>query len=217
MIFYTKKGRCSFMKNIINKTISALKQNGMNGYFVDSTEELLKTISTILKKGDTVACGGSLTLYQTGILKMLSNGQYNYLDRFKKDISPKELKQIFRDSFSADVYLTGTNAITITGELYNVDGNGNRVACMMYGPDKVIVVCSINKIVDNLQEAMERNRSIAAPLNAARLSKNTPCVKLGYCVDCSSSDRICCKYTLISKERTPDRMHVILIQNDYGF
>ncbi len=204
------------MEHIVKKTIDALKNNGINGYFVDSTKQLLEIVTSILKAGDTVSCGGSLTLHETGILKLLSNGQYNYLDRFKKGITPQELKQIFRDSFSSDVYLTGTNAITMDGELYNVDGLGNRVACMIYGPDKVIVVCSTNKIVRNLEAAIDRNRTIAAPLNATKLAKKTPCVALGYCSDCSSPDRICCKYTLIRKERTPDRMHVILIDEAFG-
>ena len=204
------------MLTIVKQTIDSLKKNGMNGYFVNSTEELLKKITFLLKEGNTVSCGGSVTLHKTGVFDLLSNGKYNYLDRFKKNITPQELKQLFRDSFSADVYLTGTNAITVHGELYNVDGNGNRVACMIYGPDKVIVVCGTNKIVKNLDAAFERNRKISAPLNSARLSKNNPCVKLGYCIECSTSDRICCKYTVISKEKDPNRMHIIFINGVFG-
>ena len=98
-------------------------------------------------------------------------------------------------------YFTSTNAITENGELYNVDGNGNRVAAMLYGPDKVIVIAGVNKIVKNVEEAINRNKEIAAPANAKRIGTNTPCKTTGYCMDCYSPDRICCEYTSYKKTK----------------
>ena len=109
------------------------------------------------------------------------------------------------------------NIITEDGELYNVDGNGNRVAAMLYGPDKVIVICGINKIVKDVDEAIKRNKAISAPMNAKRLNKKTPCAKVGYCMNCNSPERICNEYTLIKKQRSSERMHVIFLNENLGY
>ena len=124
---------------------------------------------------------------------------------------------MYKKTFMADAYFTSTNAITENGELYNVDGNGNRVAAMLYGPDKVIVICGVNKIVKDLNEAIERNKRVAAPINAKRLNKDTPCAKVGYCMDCKSKDRICNEYTVIKRQRNKDRIHVIFMNENLGY
>lgn len=149
----------------IEKTIKALEANNMNGYLVNNKEELIETIEKIVDKDSVVACGGSMTLFETGIIDYLREGRYTFLDRYEKGLTPADTKEIFRKSFLADAYFTSTNAITENGELYNVDGNGNRVAAMMYGPDKVIVIVGANKIVKNEAEAIERVKSIVAPAN----------------------------------------------------
>lgn len=205
------------MEKKVERTIKALEINNMNGYFVENEEEAIKVIGDILKPGDTVGVGGSETLINAGVIEFLRKGNYNYLDRYAEGITREELKEIYRKSFFADGYITSTNALTEDGALYNVDGNGNRVAAMIYGPDKVIVVCGINKIVKDVEEAIKRNKEMAAPANAKRLNRNTPCTKVGYCMDCKSEERICNEYTLIRRQGTKGRIKVIIVGKELGY
>ena len=201
----------------IEKTIKSLESNNMNGYFVKDKDELIETIEKIVDKDSVISCGGSMTLFETGIIDYLREGRYKFLDRYEDGLSKEDTKEIFRKSFFADAYFTSTNAITEDGELYNVDGNGNRVAAMMYGPDKVIVIVGSNKIVKNESEAIERVRSIVAPANTKRLSRKTPCATTGMCANCSSPDRICDNYTTIKRQVQKDRMHIIFINGNLGY
>ena len=201
----------------INRTIEALKKNNMNGYYAKNRDEVIELIKDIVSEGSKVAVGGSETLSELGILEHLRSGRYDFLDRYKEGLTREEVTNIFKQSFLADAYLSSCNAITENGELYNVDGNGNRVAAMLYGPDKVIVICGINKIVKDVDEAIKRNREISAPMNAKRLNKKTPCTKVGYCMNCNSPERICNEYTLIKKQRSSERMYVIFLNENLGY
>lgn len=201
----------------INRTIEALKKNNMNGYLAKDKEEIIDIIESIISKGDVVSCGGSISLFEAGVIEYLRNGKYEFLDRYKEGLSGEDIGKIYRDSFFADAYFTSSNAITEEGELYNVDGNGNRVAAMLFGPNKVIVVVGVNKIVKDIDEAIKRNREIAAPANAKRLNRATPCAKLGYCMDCNSNDRICNEYTIIKRQGNKDRIHVIFLNEELGY
>ena len=201
----------------IERTIKALEKNNMSGYLVNSKEELFKKISELVSDKSLVACGGSQSLFETGVIDYLRSGKYEFLDRYVEGLTPKDIKEIYRKAFYSDAYFTSTNAITENGELYNVDGNGNRVAAMLYGPDKVIVIAGVNKIVKDVNEAIKRNEEIAAPANAKRLDTNTPCKTIGYCRDCSSPSRICCEYTLIKKQRIDNRLHVIFLNENFGY
>lgn len=205
------------MEKRIERTIKALKDNNMNGYLVNSKEELLDKIKEICKEGELVSFGGSITLFETGVIDFLRNGNYNVLDRYKENLTPEDTKELYRKSFYADTYFSSTNAITEDGELYNVDGNGNRVAAMLYGPDKVIVVAGVNKIVKDVDEAINRNKQICAPANTKRLSIKTPCQVTGTCMDCKSPQRICCEYTLIKRQKTSGRMHIIFLNENLGY
>lgn len=199
------------------RTIENLEKNNMKGYFVQDEKEVLEKIRELINEGDTIGVGGSMTLFETGIIDILRNGKYDFLDRYEEGLTPEDIKKIFRKSFSADAYLTSSNALTEEGELYNVDGTGNRVAAMIYGPDKIIVIVGINKIVRDLDEAIKRNREWAAPANAKRLNKKTPCSQVGYCMDCKSKDRICNDYVLIRKQANGDRIHVIVVNKEFGY
>ena len=201
----------------IERTIKALEKNNMSGYLVNSKEELIEKVSELVSENSLVACGGSKTIFETGLINHLRSGRFNFLDRYEEHLSKADIKALYRQTFSADAYFTSTNAITENGELYNVDGNGNRVAAMLYGPDKVIVIVGVNKIVKNISEAIERNKSMCAPANAKRLDTNTPCKIKGYCMDCNSQDRICCEYTVIKKQRTENRIHVIFLNENFGY
>jgi len=201
----------------IENTIKSLENNNMKGYFAKDKNELIEIIDSLTNKGDTVSCGGSMTLFETNIMDYLRSGRFNFLDRYKDNLSKEDIKNLYRKTFSADVFFTSTNAITENGELYNVDGNGNRIAAMLYGPDKVIVITGVNKIVKNINEAIERNKSMCAPANAKRLNMNTPCSIKGYCMDCNSKDRICCEYSVIKRQRIDDRIHVIFLNENLGY
>lgn len=201
----------------IKRTIDALEKNNINGYFLESKEELIDTIKDLIEEGSTVTCGGSMSLFELGIIDHLRSSRYEFLDRYKEGITPEEVRNIYVSAFDADAYFTSTNAITEDGELYNVDGNGNRVAAMIYGPKKVIVVVGVNKIVKNIDEAIKRNKNISAPANARRLNKNTPCSKIGYCVDCNSEEKICRAYTVIKSQNIKDRIHVLFINENIGY
>lgn len=201
----------------INNLIKTLQKNNINGYMVESKEELISQIEAIVEKDSVVSVGGSMTLFELGIIDYLRKGRYEFLDRYKDGLSPADIEDIYRKSFFADAYFTSTNAITEEGELYNVDGTGNRVAAMLYGPKKVIFIVGTNKIVKDMDEAVKRVREIAAPLNTKRLNRKTPCTKVGHCMDCSSPERICNEYIVIKRQRDKSRMHVIFINENAGY
>ena len=201
----------------INNLIRTLQKNNINGYLVENREELISQIESIVEEKSVVSVGGSMTLFDLGIIDYLRGGRYEFLDRYKQGLSPADIEDIYRRSFFADAYFTSTNAITEEGELYNVDGTGKRVAAMLYGPKKVIVIVGTNKIVQNMDEAIKRVREIAAPLNTKRLNRKTPCVKVGHCMDCNSPERICNEYTVIKRQRDKNRMHVIFINENTGY
>ncbi|QIB27966.1 lactate utilization protein [Caloranaerobacter azorensis] len=201
----------------VERTIQNLEKNNMHGYFVQNEKKAIEKIKELIKEGDTVAVGGSLTLFEIGVIDFLRNGKYNFLDRYREGLTSEDIKELYRKSFSADVYFTSSNAITEEGELYNVDGRGNRVAAMIYGPDKVIVVIGVNKIVKSIDEAIERNRQLAAPANTKRLNKKTPCAEVGYCMNCTSPDRICNQYVLIKRQMQKGRIYVIIVNKNLGY
>ena len=201
----------------IIRTIEALEKNNMNGYLVENEEELIDKIKEIVSEGSMVACGGSISLFETGVIDHLRSDRYKFLDRYKEGLTKEEIVKIYKEAFFADAYFSSSNAITEDGQLYNVDGNGNRVAAMLYGPDKVIIVAGYNKIVENLSEAIQRNRRISAPANAKRLNKKTPCAKIGNCMDCKSPEKICREYTLIRSQSNSNRIHVIFLNEELGY
>ena len=201
----------------IEKTINNLKKNNINGYYVKDNDELINLIKDIAKEGEVVSVGGSMSLFESKVIELLRSGRYEFLDRYKKDLTQEDIKEIYRKSFFADTYFASANAITEDGKIFNVDGNGNRVAAILYGPDKVVLIVGVNKIVKNIEQAVARNRSISGPANAKRLNLSTPCIKTGQCMECNIEDRICCEYTVIKRQRNPKRMHVIFINDTLGF
>lgn len=207
----------SVINKQITRTMDNLVKNNMTAVFVENKDQVVAEVAEYIKEGEQVSVGGSMTLFETGIIDNLRSGRYNFLDRYMENMSRAQMDEIFRKSFFSDTYLTSTNAITENGELYNVDGHGNRVAAMIYGPKSVIVVAGINKIVKDLDQAVERVRRIAAPANSIRLEKNTPCTKTGYCVDCKKDDRICCSYTVLGHQKQKNRIKVILVGESLGY
>lgn len=210
----------------LEKTAKALVANNMEAYIVESKEEAVEKVKSIISKGDVIASGGSATLKECGIIDLVKSEDYNYLDR--NSVAPENIKDLYRKAFCADVYMSSANAITENGELYNVDGNSNRIAAIAYGPDSVIIVAGYNKIVSNLDEAVNRVKKIAAPANTIRLSCETYCAKSGECAaftkdcpemttGCSSDARICCNFLISAKQRHKNRIKVILIKESLGY
>jgi hypothetical protein len=171
----------------------------------------------MIPEGATVGLGGSLTVQQIGLLQTLRSGRYTLYDQYARGLSPDESLQMRRKGLLADYFVTGTNAVTLDGRLVNLDGSGNRVAALTFGPRKVIVVVGRNKIVGDVDEALTRVWNLAAPLNAVRLHRNTPCTKTARCEDCSSPERICNHLLITERQTTPGRLTVILVDQDLGF
>lgn len=197
--------------------IKKLKDNYMGAYVVKNPEELFAKLNELLKEVTTVSVGGSMSLFETGVIDYLQNGNFEFLNRYEKGLTNDQIQNIYRQTFFVDAYITSTNALTEEGELYNVDGNGNRVAAMIYGPKSVIVIAGKNKIVKDIEEAKQRVRKVAAPKNAKRLNRSTPCVKLGYCVDCKSPDRICSDYVIFRRQAIKNRIKVIIFDGNLGY
>lgn len=204
------------MDKKIENVMKNLQSNNMSAYFVRNQEELISKVASFMQEGETVSVGGSMTLFETGLIDFLRSGQYNFLDKHA-ELTADERKKLYRQCFSADTYITSTNAITENGELYNVDGSGNRTAAMIYGPDQVIVITGTNKIVKDEAAAIERYSRMAAPANARRLNRKTPCAELGYCTQCNSPDHICSAYVMIRRQFDPERIKVIIIDGEYGY
>ena len=164
----------------IKKTMENLDKNGIKPYFVETKEEVVPLIKTLIHKGESVSNGGSMSLKESGVSELLACGDYDFIDR--TGLEGEALRQSYIRAFGCDTYFCSSNAVTENGELYNVDGNSNRVACIVYGPRQVIMVVGVNKIVKDINEAITRVKEQAAPPNTKRLSCKTPCAVTGKCI-----------------------------------
>ena len=213
--------------NIVNEVMENLEKNNMKPYFCETSAEAKELVKSLLEKDSTVATGGSMTLRETGVEELLRCGDYNFLDRAAATTA-EETEAVFIGAFSADTYLMSTNALTRAGELYNVDGNSNRVAALLYGPKSVVIVCGYNKIVEDLDEAVYRMKTVAAPLNTKRLNTGSYCESAGECMSlkkdspfmcdgCKGAGRICCNFVVSAQQRKKDRITVIIVGEKLGF
>lgn len=204
-------------KQRMARTAAALEKANFTPYCVDTAQQALALIETLVPAGAVVACGGSMSLEQAGVMQLLRSGKYRLMDRARKDITPEEIGALYRDVFSADCYFSSVNALTEDGALVNMDGNSNRVAALAFGPKEVILLVGANKIVDSLAAAERRIAEVAAPANAKRLSCKTPCAETGVCVHCHSPACICCTMTVMRHSRTAGRVKVILVAESLGY
>ena len=216
----------SNLMKLINKTGENLRKNNMEFYYAETAGDVAGIVETLIKEGDTITNGGTMTMAECGLTQLLNNGKYNYLDRSK--MTPEEIQKLYIDAFSADVYISSSNAITEDGVLYNVDGNSNRIAAIAFGPKSVIIIAGCNKIVRDLNEAELRVKTIAAPANCERLSCETYCKEKGECVSlskadrqiysgCSGDGRICCNYLISAQQRHKGRIKVIIVGETLGY
>lgn len=198
------------------KLVKALEKNNFTATYAASREEAAAKLLELIPASATIGFGGSVTLGQLGIIAKLEergNPVQNYM---KPGLSPQEVRAIRRQHLLSDVYLSGTNAVTLDGKLVNVDATGNRVGPMLFGPDKVFIVVGTNKIVHDVAEAENRVKLWASPPNNKRLDYPNPCAQTGVCVDCQGPTRICNITTIIHKKPRQTDIHVIVVGEELG-
>lgn len=199
------------------QAVEALRKNRFSAAYFASAQEALDELLRVIPVEATVGIGGSWTLIQLEVVEKLEARGNTVYCHHKPGLSPEEILDIRRKQLTCDVFLTSTNAITEDGRLVNTDATGNRVAAMMFGPKKVIILAGINKIAGSLEEAQERIRAKAAPLNNKRLNRPNPCVQTGYCVDCQGPTRLCNISTVIHKRPPATDLHVWMIGEEIGY
>ena len=205
-----------FREKQVERTIGALKKNNFEAIYVPDSKAAFEEVMKRIPDGATVGVGGSVTLAQIGLLDAFKNRKIQFIWPQQQAKNDEERLELFRKCFCSDVFVTSTNAITESGKLFNVDATGNRVGAMFIGPKKTIIVCGVNKIVKDLEAAEKRVREWAAPQNAKRLNRKTPCVETGVCADCSSPDRICNIYVSLAKKPVRAEVVVILVGENLG-
>ena len=205
-------------KTQAERIIKNMEKRHINGYYVNSKEEALELALSMMPKGSSVANGGSTTLAEIGLLPYVKEhpDEYTFIDR-KAAKNEDEVQLIHSQSMMADYFLMGTNAITLDGELVNIDGNGNRVSALCFGPKHVIIVVGMNKVAADVDSAYKRIRTLACPPNTTRLGLDTPCHLTGKCGECLTTSCICSQLLTTRMSRYPDRIHVIMIGEDLGF
>jgi len=204
----------------VEKTIEALKKNGFEALYASNKEEAVSRVLDFVAPEAVVGLGGSVTLRELGLPDKLRGRGHEVADHWeavRRGATSDEVLEIRRQQINSDVFITSTNAVTENGELINIDGGGQRVAAMIFGPKRVVVVAGINKIVSDLQGGLDRVRNIASPMNARRLNRKTPCVVTGICSDCDSPDRICNATTIIHKKMGNTDIAIILVGEKLGY
>lgn len=208
--------KSNFYEMSANKIIEAMKKRDIEAYYCETKEDGLKKALELIPEKSTVTWGGSQSIKEIGLTDALSNGNYTVYDRANAS-TQEEIKQIYIKAFSCDYYLASSNAVSLDGKLINIDGTGNRVAAMIYGPKNVILVVGMNKVEKDEDLALSRVRNKASVMNAMRIGVNTPCVKSPSCYDCLSEECICCQTVVTRKSKIKNRIKVILVGEELGY
>jgi len=206
-----------FQTKRVERTMRALEKNGFETFFVPDGESATRAISERIADESTVGIGGSMTLDQIGFFAHMKKRGIDLLDPFEEGVTWDERQEISRRIFASDVFVCSANAVTEEGHLYSIDGTGNRVAAMVFGPKRTIIVCGVNKIAGDMTEARKRAWQVAAPLNARRLGRKTPCAETGACSDCNAPDRICRVAVEVLKKPAASDILVIIVGEALGF
>lgn len=201
---------------LAEKIIKGLESRNMEGFYAETKEEALKTALGLIPEGSSIGWGGSVSVDAIGLKAAVCSGDYQIYDR-NAGSTEEEKRQIELQVLGSDFMLCSTNAITEDGILVNIDGRGNRVAGIVYGPKNVIMVVGMNKVVKTPEDAWSRARNEAAPINAQRFPIQTPCKKTGSCADCKSPDTVCCQFLVTRFSKFPKRIKVILVNEELGF
>lgn len=195
--------------------VEAMKKRGFEAYYVSTAEEAREKALELIHENSVGYWGGSMTIDEIGLKQAVIDRGYKVINRDEAE-SPEERMELMRKALTCDVFLMSANAVSEDGQLVNIDGNGNRVAALCYGPKEVIVVAGMNKVAGNLEEAYARARKFAAPVNAQRFNLATPCGKTGLCADCLSPECICSQI-VVTRRSSGGRIKVILVGEELGF
>lgn len=203
-------------ENLAKTIIKNLEKRNMTAYYCESKEACRQKVLEIIGNNKSVSWGGTMSMRDCGIAEALQeNPTCTILDRTKYPAD--KMKDFYKEVFGCDYFIMGTNAITIDGELVNIDGNGNRLASLLFGPEHVIVLAGINKVANDIPEALHRIGNVASPANTVRLSKNTPCTIDGRCHSCLSADCICNQVVVTRRSREKERIIVLLVNDNIGY
>ena len=205
-LYYEKRGAI-LVKN--------LKSRHFDAYYCADKASALEKALELIPEGATIGWGGAMTAQQIGLLDAVNSSKYAPVNRDLADTPEKRL-QAEKECLFSDVFLTGANAISLDGQMVNIDGHGNRVSAIIYGPKTVLVIAGMNKVLDTLEEAVGRARTVAAPANQQRFLRQTPCTVTGTCGDCKSEDCICNQIVITRHCRPVGRIKFILIGEDLG-
>ena len=206
-MYYQKRGQI-LVKNLQSRHFDA--------YYCDNKEEALKKALELIPEGATVGWGGAHSAEQIGLMEAVHAGHYRPIDRSLAK-SPEEREQMMRDCLFSDVFLTGANGLSLDGQMVNIDGTGNRVAAIIYGPKSVLVIAGMNKVEDSLEDAIRRARTIAAPMNNQRFNNDNPCSTTGTCGNCKNVTCICNQIVITRLCRPAGRIKLILVGEELGF
>jgi L-lactate utilization protein LutB len=207
-----------YIEKRLNTLCETLKKKGFGAQFAPDKATAKQMFLDQIPEGASVFFTGSQTLIQIGVKPyLLESGKYDVLNPYQPGLDPAEGLAIRKRGLTADVMISSSNAITEDGCLVNVDGHGNRVASMIFGPDKVVLAIGVNKVVPDIPTAFQRLEEVARPMNNMRLELPNPCTKTGYCQDCNSKTRICNYFTIIERSYIPERIQIVLIGEDVGY
>ncbi len=205
-----------YYKNAAETVIKNLEKRNMQGFYCDTAADAVALALSLMPEGSSVSYGGSMSLSESGLMDAVRAGNYHLIVR--EDAKTKEeQKAMYAEMVNSDFFLMSTNAITLDGELVNVDGRANRVSFLCFGPENVIMIVGMNKVAADLDSAMKRARNTAAPMNTVRLSRNTPCAVTGKCADCQSPDCICAQTVITRRSHIKNRIKVILVGEELGY
>ena len=202
----------------VKELIEVLKERDFNAVYAADKDEARKIVMDMIPEGSTIAVGGSVTLNETGILDEIRKPCYNFIDRYSTK-SFEEMLDKYREGYTADVFVSSTNAVTMEGQLVNIDCTGNRTSQIVFGPKKVIIIAGVNKIVENVEEGMRRAKE-CAPMNARRITHKTPCATDDNyrCSDCRSHARVCNVTSIVDGcHYFPGRITVVLVPEILGY
>lgn len=205
-LYYQKRGQI---------IVGNLRKRHFDACYCDSREEALNKALEWIPEGASVGWGGAMSAQQIGLMDAIRNGPYHPIDRDRCN-TPDERLAAARDAMFCDVFLTGANGLSLDGQMVNIDGTGNRVGAICYGPKTVLVIAGMNKVMDSLQSAVERARTVAAPANQQRFCLDNPCTATGCCADCKSEQSICNQIVITRHCRPVGRIKFIIVGEDLG-
>jgi len=199
--------------------IKNFMKRGIEGVYFDTSAEAVQAVCSMIPANALVGLGGSETLIESGLLDALRRMDIRLLDRYREGVSKAEVDEMRLQGLLADVFIMSSNAVTADGRLVNIDGTGNRVAALIFGPKKVIVFTGMNKVAPDLESAITRARNSAAAANSLRVGADTPCAHTGFCQDphCHPPQRICCQTVVTEGSMIPGRIAVVLVNEELGY